>query len=352
MIKNINLANPLSVETEELSFCPSCNSGELKAGGRGRDRLHRLSKQEFIYSQCNQCPLLFLSLRPLETEIQKFYPENYEPYKAEVAQGSSQIASIANSNSPHKEPILSQATKKLLRKALNFLNSKAGTISPDPLTEELQKVYKPAKQGFKLLDFGCGSDMFLNLARNQGWDTIGLDFSEKVVERVYRSGHKALLMSPKVWDEIEDESLYFVRMHHVLEHLYHPTEVLTAIKLKMKAGAILHIAVPNPQGISANIFGIRWRELDCPRHVILYYPSGLKSLLVRIGFQSFNVFSETLTRTFVGSLGYFMLDWAWIKHEDIEKMMCNQDLANVLYIPARFASAWGRADRFHIFVKK
>jgi len=351
-MKNINLANPSSVETEELSFCPSCNSGELKAWGRGHDRLHRLSKQEFIYSQCNQCHLLFLSLRPLETEIQKFYPENYEPYKAEVAQGSSQIASIANSNSHHKEPILSKATQKLLRKALNFLNSKAGSISPDPLTEELQKVYKPAKQGFKLLDFGCGSDMFLNLARNQGWDTIGLDFSEKVVERVDRSGHKALLMSPKVWDEIEDESLDFVRMHHVLEHLYHPKEVLTAIKVKMKAGATLHIAVPNPQGISANIFRSRWRGLDCPRHVILYSPSELKKILTKIGFQDFKILGETITRDFLGSFGYSMIDWDWIKHEEIEKIMSNQDLANVLYIPARFASALGRADTFHLVAKK
>jgi len=351
-MKKLSLTNPFSVETEELHSCPNCNSSELKPWCTGRDRLHRVSRQEFIYSQCKQCNLVFLSLRPIETEIHKFYPENYEPYKAEVAQNELPSVSLANSNLPIKEPILSKAVKKALRKTLHLFNSTANSISPDTLDEELQKFYKPAKQGSQLLDFGCGSDIFLNLARNEGWETIGLDFSEKVVGRVSRSGHKALLMSPHVWDEIEDESLDFVRMHHVLEHLYHPKEVLTAIKLKMKAGATLHIAVPNPQGISANIFRSQWRGLDCPRHVILYSYSELKKILTKIGFQDFKILGETITRDFLGSLGYSRLDWDWIKHEEIEKIMSNQDLANFLYIPAKFASALGRADTFHIVAKK
>src|SRR5829696_5746403 len=69
-------------ETEELAACPNCSSSRLKLWCKGHDRLHNLSTQTFNYSKCQDCGLIFMSLRPVENEAHKFYPENYGPYHA------------------------------------------------------------------------------------------------------------------------------------------------------------------------------------------------------------------------------------------------------------------------------
>lgn len=353
MSKTLNLNKNFSVETENLSYCPLCHSKEVKFWCNGWDRLHKLSEQKFIYSKCKNCKIIFLSLRPIETEIYKFYPEEYEPYKKNKDDKNYQDLSFANSTSNIKRSFLSKITTKLIIKILNFFNSLANRFYPNTLGEEVQHFYEPYEQGLTLLDFGCGSDTFLNHARNLGWDTIGIDFSEIVVQNVRSSGHKAFVMSPHVWNEIENESIDFVRISHVLEHLYHPKEVLEAIKLKMKPGATLHIIVPNPQGISARIFRSSWLDLDCPRHIMLYFPSNLESLLLSMGFcLNFRILQETLTSVFARSCGYVMHDLGLIEHSKVHKMIDNQVLANVLNIPMKIASTLGMADRFHIFVKK
>jgi 2-polyprenyl-3-methyl-5-hydroxy-6-metoxy-1,4-benzoquinol methylase len=338
-----------SSKTENINSCPSCNSKNLRTWIKGYDRLYRLSKQKFIYSQCNQCKLIFLSLRPLEREIGNFYPDNYAPYT-----GNYFKKNFSEDFYSHKvQKLLKKVTKKVLHESLKSVNSISDSIYSDSLNSKLKDFYQPTKSGLKLLDFGCGSALFLNYAQKLGWDTMGLDFSELTVQKVIDSGHKAFLMSPKAWDEIENESLDFVRMSHVLEHLYHPKEILEAIRLKMKPGATLHIIVPNPQGISAKIFRSRWLGLDCPRHIMLYSPFVLKELLFKVGLShKQQIVPETLTNDFVRSFGFVLHDLGLIEHNAVHEIMHDRYLADIFNIPMKIASALNIPDRFHIFVNK
>lgn len=337
----------LSMEFEQLSLCPNCGRTNLQLWCKGYDRLYELSRNEFIYSKCQKCELIFLSLRPRESEIHNFYPINYGPY-----QPPTENPQRSPSHAPSQLRPAFQLAKSLFGKVLDTLNNAVNQFSPDTWFTEFQYLYRLPVQGAKLLDFGCGSDAFLNSAREQGWQTLGMDFSEQAVNQVHQSGHKAYLVSPAAWDEIADHSLDFVRMNHVLEHIYSPREVLSVIKAKMKPGATLHIALPNPNSITARIFRSRWWGLECPRHVILYSPAGLKHLLRELGFTVHKVIHETITKDFARSLGYFAYDYGRIRHDEIEQMMHRPELSKLLYIPARFAARTGVADRFHTFVKK
>ena len=337
------------VKTEDINLCPVCNSNDLKLWCEAYDRLYKISEQKFIYSQCNRCKLIFLSLRPVEREISGFYPDSYGPY---ISKSQAKIYSD-DFDSPKTKKLLKKVKRKLERSLRLVVNFISDSIYPDRLISKLEEFYKPRAKRLKLLDFGCGSDKFLNSARDMGWNTIGLDFSEFVVQNISDSGHKALLMSPEVWNEIEDESLDFVRMSHVLEHLYHPQEVLEAIKLKMKPGAKLNIIVPNPQGISAKIFRSRWWDLDCPRHIMLFSPSVLKNLLFDVGFShNLEILPQTSTNDLAKTLGIIMYDLGLIEHKAISEMIHNKYLAFVLRIPMRIACAFAMPDRFHILINK
>jgi predicted SAM-dependent methyltransferase len=291
--------------------------------------------------------VVFLSARPFESDAHKFYPIDYGPYQP--------LASEAGRKAEPAAPETKRAVqflKSVLQKALLRLNNATRRVSPDMLAQEIQEFYRPERQGAKLLDFGCGTDTFLNHARTQGWDTLGMDVSPQTIEQVRRSGHQALLMSPSVWKEIADESLDLVRMNHVLEHLYHPAETLAAVRAKMRAGAKLHIALPNPRSFASKLFRSRWWPLECPRHVILYSPAALEKVLVGMGFSGIQVRQETITKDFARSLGYLLHDCGWIEHEQIMEMISKPLLAELLFTPARIAACCGRADRFHLLARK
>ena len=332
----------LVVAGETLAHCPNCGGRDLRVWCRGHDRLNRVSRQEFTYSKCRQCHVVFLSSRPAESEAHKFYPSDYGPYQP--------ARSPSDQGENRGKPF--RLLKATLLKAVHGLNMAAVRLSPDTLAAELQTFYRPERDGATLLDFGCGTDGFLNHARNQGWNTLGMDVSPETIERVRRSGHRALLVSPAAWDEVENESLDLVRMNHVLEHLYNPSDVLAAIRLKMKTGAKLHLALPNPSSFTARLFRSRWFPLDCPRHVILYSPAVVKRRLAQAGFSDLRIRHETLTKDFARSLGYVLHDRGWVGHEEATQMKHRQDLAKLFFIPARVAAAWGAADRFHVFARK
>lgn len=335
------------VRTERLEACPNCGGGRLAVWRRGGDRLHGLSRQEFVYSRCKDCSLVFLSLRPSEEEVSKFYPENYDPH-----QGASGAAAAPEVRSPRGRRWLGRLSNRLLSRSLKVVNRGVDRLLPDTFDRDFWGLYSPPHRGAKFLDFGCGSDMLLNWARAQGWDTIGMDFAEKSVELVRRSGHRGLLLSGDAWGEIEDGSLDFIRMNHVLEHLYRPAETLSAFRAKMRPGATLHIGVPNPDSVTSQLFRSRWLGLDCPRHVMLYSPAMLRKLLSEMGFSVFAVLHETVTKDAARSLGYLMSDRGWIERDEVKAMMYEQGLADLLHTPARLATLLGRADRFHVFARK
>jgi len=339
------------VETEEISACPNCRNKKLEIWCRAYDRLHKSSQQEFIYSRCRECNLVFLSVRPLEAEIYKFYPENYGPYQGTLNQQLQKDTNLSSERSVGDRQRYQYITG-IFKNSFNIAKVSLRNLFFDNFTREFQEFYKPKGKAAKLLDFGCGSAQFLNEARKQGWETFGMDFSEQAVEQASQNGHKAFQVSPTAWNEIEDESLDFVRMNHVLEHLYHPREVLAMIRQKMKSGAVLHIAVPNPYGISSQIFRSQWWGLECPRHIMLYSPEVLKNFLTQLGFSSFKVLHESITKDFARSLGYLLYDQGRIDPDEVEAMIKQKPLATRLYIPAKLAAICKVADRFHIFAKK
>lgn len=313
------------VEVETLGNCPYCQSPEFKLWCRATDRQFGGS-QEFAYSWCGACGLLFQSERPLETAVAVFYPEHYLPYQD---RGSTKSKAKG-------------LRQRLVGKGAGALNLVVRKLFPDPVPAALKTTYQPPHPGARLLDFGCGSPRFLDGARRSGWETSGIDFSPQAVESVRQSGHQAWLMNDEVWTHLEDGSLDLVRLSHVLEHLYEPQKVLRQLKGKMKAGSILHLAVPNPTGVSARLFRGNWYGLEVPRHIMLFSPALLQSMLKELGFVEIQVLQETVTRDFVRSLGYAFRNERWGPGSDEQPLF---------YPLARVMTKMKRGDRFHVICR-
>ncbi len=337
------------LKVKNIDYCPLCQSKKIKLWRKAYDRLCKITNQKFIYSQCKQCGVFFLSIRPLQEEVYKLYPQDYTPYQSNSKQVKKTEDCLV---SDPKENLIPKLKNKIIYK-IREKNLLFNDKFPNYLDRELLKLYQPPQQNSTLLDFGCGSNNFLDKAKKLGWNGIGIDFSDNVISQVRNSGYKCFLMSDNVWDEIEDESLDFVRMSHVLEHLYQPKEILSKIKEKLKPKGKIHIIVPNPLGISAKLFRSYWYSLDCPRHTMLFSPKVLCNLLKQVGFRSEPIIlPEMLNKDFIRSYGYFMHSLGFLKSDELDKIADSRDLSIIFHIPIRIISFWGFFDRFHVYLEK
>ncbi|KMO21753.1 class I SAM-dependent methyltransferase [Methylobacterium platani] len=102
----------------------------------------------------------------------------------------------------------------------------------------------PALQpGARVLDFGSGSGEFLAAARARGCDVTGIE-PGRTYAAYARAAHGA-----RVLDRLDDlpgeEAFDVVAVHHVLEHLRDPVDILVRLAGRLAPGGVLYAAVPN-----------------------------------------------------------------------------------------------------------
>ena len=329
--------------TETLTKCPLCTSSRLKNFAVSYDRWILIDQRQFVYSTCRDCGLVFQSLRPVEQDIVKFYPSDYGPYKPQRSNSEKQVGLFSQTIN---------TAQRLLAPCGDVLSKGIRKLFPTNVTQAYKNNYERNSHEGTLLDFGCGSDKFLNQARKNGWNTTGVDFSETAVNQAKRSGHEAYLVSENMWDQLREESFDYVRLSHVLEHLYDPKDVLTRLWKTMKPGARMHIAIPNSASFTARVFRKFWMGLDCPRHIMLYSPTRITQLLSGIGFENLNILHETVTKDISRSIVYVLTSLGLVRHDAVHRVIHSKFLDAVLYLPMRICSALGHGDRIHVFCQK
>lgn len=129
--------------TEKLNCCPNCQSENNLFWCQGHDRLYELSSQEFIYSQCQNCDLIYLSLRPLETEIYNFYPDNYQPYQSKKEQENSQNLNLLGDELVKEDQFFRIIPQKIVTKSWKFFESGLTTLFPEIFETACEKFYQP-----------------------------------------------------------------------------------------------------------------------------------------------------------------------------------------------------------------
>lgn len=316
----------MKISVEEIELCPVC--GE-RAGVFFREApdFWEVVEGRFRYDRCARCSLVYLRTRPAPADMLHCYPAEYLPY------GGSDTPGEVSAAVPRP-----RAVRRVFERGSRWIRRRF----PDTSETMVVRSYGGNGGGRTVLDFGCGSTAFLDGARLRGWRTVGVDFNESVVARVRAAGHAAHLQNEPGWHDQYEGSVDVVRMNHVLEHLPDPVTELHSLRRVLRAGGLLHVAVPNVDGFSSRMFRQHWLGLE-PRHVVLFSPATLERVLRDAGFTNVELAGETAAKDVARSAQVRLFGRIGYGPPGPSASL----VADVVHPLARLATAAGLPDRIH-----
>lgn len=151
--------------------------------------------------------------------------------------------------------------------------------------KRLKTIEHYAHQG-RLLDVGCATGFFLDLARSGGWDVVGTEVSE-FGARYARERFRLDVRLGTLKDlQFDDQAFDVVTMWDVIEHVLDPMGELQEIGRILRDGGLLSIITPDAGSLVARLLGRRWEEFRRVReHVYFFSKRSLTEMLRKVGFE-------------------------------------------------------------------
>ena len=130
----------------------------------------------------------------------------------------------------------------------------------------------------KLLDFGCGTGDFLQVAKQNNWIVSGIEPNEKARIIANTKTNNSVFEVEHLM-KIEPNSFDVITLWHVLEHLPKLEEHISILKSTLKPKGILIIAVPNYKSYDAKYYKEFWAAFDAPRHLWHFSQQSISKLV-------------------------------------------------------------------------
>ncbi|WP_111308726.1 class I SAM-dependent methyltransferase [Confluentibacter sediminis] len=133
----------------------------------------------------------------------------------------------------------------------------------------------------KLLDIGCGTGDFLQIAKNNNWDVFGVEPNEQARSIANaKTGHSVFNVDKLL--EFNPSSFDVITLWHVLEHLPNLEEQIPLFKKLLKPNGTLIIAVPNYKSYDAKFYKAYWAAYDVPRHLWHFNKQSISKLFSNV----------------------------------------------------------------------
>ncbi len=242
----------------ETAECPVC------ACDRNRTK-YRLTR--FAILQCAACRLVYLWPRPGEEEIRALFANLYTSGEGSVPELKSYYG-YCYDDSP--ENPLVQLYERWL--------------------DTIEERRKPGR----LLDIGCGTGLFLAVARRRGWQPFGVDESAEAT--AYAKSRFGLDVHTGEFSTFAaaGDGFDVITGWDIIEHARAPRSLLAAMRAKLAPGGIVALSTPNQRNIIDLVAsclyrltggGMRWplEKFYIEQHFVYFTPRTLADVLGKSG---------------------------------------------------------------------
>jgi 2-polyprenyl-3-methyl-5-hydroxy-6-metoxy-1,4-benzoquinol methylase len=250
--------------------CTICKSAEVKVK-------FNITEDHKVFC-CSSCGIEFLDPQLNDAELKKLYSENY--YRAWGIQGEQE-------NEITKE--MKIATFQL---RLNLIR---------------QFITKG-----RVLDVGCATGYFLEIAEKNGFLPFGVEFSEyssAIAKKKF--GDKNIFFGTLEQCDFENKSFDVIAMSDLIEHVRIPAQTLSKASALLKDGGIIMIMTPDTNTLSNKLMGKRWTHYKLEHFFyfnrssinyaaetcgldVVHYERSKKALNIKYLHTQFNVYKHWL----------------------------------------------------------
>jgi SAM-dependent methyltransferase len=144
------------------------------------------------------------------------------------------------------------------------------------LVRQLALIRRMMPQAVTLLDVGAGPGYLCAVAKEQGFEALGIEPS-----RAARlAGEQQFSIAYAELDEVSAGSLDIITCHHVLEHIEWPAKFLQTLRTKLRPGGLLVLHVPHQQPLSF-LLRERLMKRQSDTFCTLYYPIHINGFTAR-----------------------------------------------------------------------
>jgi len=229
------------------SNCPVCGSSKIK---------FKFFKNGFNFVKCQKCNLIFVNPRPTADFLKKYYSEG--------------------------------ATYRYMQNVILHRTAKFRIqIILKPKLKIVNRFFKKNKN--KLLDIGCASGHFLNLARKVGWDCYGVEPSRDAVEFLKKNFSNVKVFNTTI-EELESKTKFdVITCWEVIEHVLDPLGIFKKIYSLLSKKGMLVLSVPNSEGFDMLILKELADANTAPNHLNFFNPKAITLALKGAGFKKVEV---------------------------------------------------------------
>lgn len=200
---------------------------------------------------CLDCDVQFLHPRLNEEELKLMYAEKY--YLAWGIQGSAE-------------------------------NMSTRLMKMDTFRLRMSLIRKFVETG-NVLDVGCASGYFLEVAKEQGYTPYGVEFSEyssDIAKKIF--GDESIFHGTLEQCSFQEKMFDVIAMSDLIEHVNSPIETLSKAYSLLKNEGLIMIMTPDTSSLSNKIMGKKWSHYKL-EHLYYFSPSSMKMLAEKCNMQ-------------------------------------------------------------------
>ncbi len=153
----------------------------------------------------------------------------------------------------------------------------------------LDLIEKHINRRSNLLEVGCATGYFLEVAAKRGWQIKGIEISQWAINYAIKILGENNIINSSIEDAImvlEDNKYNVIAAWDVIEHLREPHKVIKRFYELLTADGLLAITTPDSSGFLSLITGRNWLNYrKVPEHIYFFNKDSLCQLLEQNGFS-------------------------------------------------------------------